>query len=163
MNFMPAMNLRNSGVFLFGLFAVALVLNLVWENVQMTLYQSYGSFWQHFPVCARASLWDAGYITALYLGIAFLNNDFFWIRQRQAKNYLLIIGVSLLVAWWIELDALRDGRWAYGERMPLVSGVGLTPLLQLPILSLLSYEVLQRLPFVPVRNLGGQRMRRGVK
>ena len=59
-------------------------------------------------------------------------------------NYLLIVAIGLTVAWWIEMDALRDGRWAYGDQMPLLFSVGLTSLMQLPLLSLVSYEAMRR-------------------
>lgn len=131
---------KQSPFFLLILFGAALVLNLIWENAQAPLYEPYRSFVQHFPMCARASLWDAGYITVLYLGVALLNRDFFWARKRRASNYLIIVAISLIVAWWIEVDALRYGRWVYDGQMPLVFGVGLTPLVQLPLLSLAVYE-----------------------
>lgn len=121
----------------------------------MPLYQSFGSLAQHFPICARASLWDAGYITGLYLAIALVHKDYIWVRQRPAVGYVIAIVASLLVAWWIEFDALRDGRWAYREQMPLVFGAGLTPLLQLPLLSLLTYEISRRLPFMSFSKLHG--------
>ncbi len=143
---------------LLGIFVVALILNLVWENAQMPLYQSLGTFWRHFPICVRASLFDASYITVLYLGMALVNKDMFWLRQRETTNYLIVIGVSLLVAWWIEFDALRDGRWAYNERMPVVFGAGLTPLAQLSLLSVVTYEVVRRLRRLPfIQHLYGQR------
>lgn len=129
------------------LFGVALILNLIWENVQAPWYEPYVSFAQHFPLCAKASVWDAGYITVLYLGIAGLDRDFFWIRRRRAMNYVLVVIVSLAMAWWIEFDALRDGRWSYGENMPVIFGAGLSSLVQLPLLALLTYEVSRRLPF----------------
>lgn len=137
------------GLFILSLlFSVAFVINLIWENIQALLYQPYVSFTQHFPLCAWASLWDAGYTSVLYLGITWLNRDFFWIRRRRIMNYTLVIVVSLVVAWWIEFDALRDGRWSYSVRMPVIFGTGMLPLLQLPLLSLLVYEVSRLLPFV---------------
>lgn len=130
-----------------------LCLTYIWENVQAPWYEPYVSFAQHFPLCAKATIWDAGYITVLYLSMAGLNRDFFWIRRRQAINYILVVIVSLAVAWWIEFDALLDGRWSYGVRMPVIFGAGLSPLLQLPILSLLTYAVSRRLPFVSFNKL----------
>jgi hypothetical protein len=138
-------------LFLSLLFSVAFVLNLIWENAQAPLYRPYESFAQHFPLCAKATFWDAGYIAVLYLGIAGLNRDFGWIRRRRAMNYALVVIVSLAMAWWIEFDALRDGRWSYGDRMPVIFGAGLSPLLQLPFLSLLTYEMSRRLSIVGKR------------
>lgn len=139
-------------LFLPLLFSVALISNLLWENIQAPLYRPYVSFAQHFLLCAKASVWDAGYITVLYLGMAGLNRDFFWIRRRQVINYALVVVVSLVVAWWIEFDALRDGRWSYSKGMPVVFGAGLSPLLQLTLLSLFVYEIARRLPFMSLNN-----------
>lgn len=142
-------------LFLALLFSVAFMLNLIWENVQAPWYEPYVSFAQHFSLCAKATIWDAGYITVLYLGIAWLNRDFFWIRRRRAINYALVVIVSLAMAWWIEIDALRDGRWSYGEDMPVIFGAGLSPLVQLPLLALLTYEVSRRLPFMLLKQHHG--------
>lgn len=70
-------------------------------------------------------------------------------------NYTLVIVVSLVVAWWIEFDALRDGHWSYSVRMPVIFGTGMLPLLQLPLLSLLVYEVSRLLPFVSLNTRHG--------
>lgn len=142
-------------LFLFLFVSVALIPNLIWENIQAPLYQPYVSFVQHFPLCVKASVWDVGYVTVLYLGIAGLNRDFFWIRRRRAINYALVVVISLAMAWWIEFDALRDGRWSYGDRMPVIFGAGLSPLLQLPLLSLLVYELSRRLPFMSLNKHHG--------
>lgn len=50
------------------------------------------------------------------------------------------IGVSFLVAVLIEIFALGAARWAYGPWMPVIPilKVGLSPIVQLPLLSCLT-------------------------
>ncbi len=142
---------------LLNIFAVAFLLNFIWENAQAPLYQGYISFWQHFWICLPASLWDAGYVTLLYLAIALVHRDWFWFpkinNNKRSDRYvycygaftIAIIAVSLTIATIIEWNALAKGKWAYSAAMPLVPiiHVGLTPFLQLAILSLVTYTVVE--------------------
>lgn len=129
---------------LLSIFAVAFLLNLVWENAQALLYQGYESFWQHFWICLPASFWDAGYITLVYAVVAFLKNDWDWFAKDRRFTIPLVIALGLLTASVVELDALLKNKWAYSTVMPLVPiiHVGLTPFLQLAILSLVTYTVI---------------------
>ena len=132
---------------LLSIFAVAFLLNLIWENAQAPLYQGYVSFWQHFWICLPASLWDAGYITLVYAAIALLKKDWNWFSKDRRFNVPLVAALGLLTASVVELDALLKNKWAYSAAMPLVPiiHVGLTPFLQLAITSLLAYTIVERL------------------
>jgi len=57
------------------------------------------------------------------------------------NNYLqlsLFIIVSILFAYTWEIYALKDKKWEYTDKMPLIFGVGLTPLIQLALTGFLS-------------------------
>lgn len=97
-----------------AVYVVALGLNLVWEFLHVRLYTTKVSnvylVWQ--------SIKDALWVT-----IAFL----------LAPNvYLLALGL-LVFAYVVELHAVYTKRWEYGPQMPRVLGVGLSPLLELPV------------------------------
>ena len=108
---------------LLAIFGTALTLNLAWEHLHAPLYAGYqGGAITEF-ILLRASLGDAVIITGGAL--LFLYVPYF------KKHRWLVWPLGLWVAVAIELFALYTGRWAYGPAMPLVFGIGLTPLVQL--------------------------------
>ncbi|MBI4281305.1 hypothetical protein HY625_00620 [Candidatus Uhrbacteria bacterium] len=144
-----------------SIFAVAFLLNLIWENAHALLYANY-TFAYYFPRCLRATLWDAGYITLVYAAIALLKKDWDWFAKDRRFTIPLVIALGLLTASVVELDALLKNKWAYSAAMPLVPviHVGLTPFLQLAILSLVTYTVVVdyrelRNRFIPSFGKGG--------
>lgn len=133
-----------------AVFIVAFALNLIWENAQAPLYQGYTSFGQHFWICLPASLWDAGYITIVYLLFTLTTHAWHVIQkspdQDKSVSWILPLTIALLglvTAAAIELRALREGRWAYTAAMPLVpfTPIGLLPFLQLALLSIITYTI----------------------
>ncbi len=137
---------------LFTIFVIAFILNLIWENAQAPLYQGYISFAQHFWICLPASIWDASYITTVYLAMRFVDRTVRLIQKTpdQEKSVspvlmtIAVIALGLMTAGYIELRALAQDHWAYSAAMPLVPviHVGLTPFLQLAILSLVTYTLI---------------------
>lgn len=120
--------------FLF-VFLLAFVSNLIWENLHAGLYAHYMSG----PVTQRALLLstftDAIFITIL--GVIFLRVAYF----RQRLWFSFVIGAAVSIA--VEVFALKTGRWAYNDLMPLVPIVktGLTPTIQLGLLSYLIFKI----------------------
>lgn len=104
-------------------FALAFVLNWIWENAHSALYLSYqGGPITHF-ILARAAVADAIMIVLL----VFIAEIF----PKHRSLFVTTGGLLLSVA--IEFWALETGRWAYGAGMPLmpVVKIGLSPALQL--------------------------------
>lgn len=118
-----------------GIFIVALLLNAVWELVQMPLYMVDVSGWECWVLCLKASIWDALIITGVYYLID---------TPHTSHRYLLAAVLCILVAIFIEQRALVEGRWAYSALMPTIGGIGITPLMQLPLLAIITYEVVRR-------------------
>ncbi|MBI2670188.1 MAG: hypothetical protein HYX20_03520 [Candidatus Yanofskybacteria bacterium] len=116
------------------IFAVAFLLNLVWENLHSYLYIHYKAGEITRLILLRATLFDAVFITLL--AILFIKIVYF----RERKWYVLLMGI--IVAIIIELSALKTGRWAYNEFMPIIPliNTGLTPTIQLGILSYLIFK-----------------------
>ena len=115
-------------------FLVSLVLNFVWEYLHSYLY----AFYQHgsitLPILVRAAVVDAIIITALYglfSHVPLLKNTLWF-------AVLLAVGVAVV----IELYAMATGRWQYNAFMPVIPvlGIGLSPLLQLPLLTYTSFK-----------------------
>lgn len=117
------------------IFISAFVLNWVWESFHSCLYVHYkGGVITQF-ILARAALFDAVFITLLaflFLNIKFLNG-----RHWPA----FVIGVIFAVA--LEIFALKTGRWAYNDFMPIIPilKAGITPTFQLGFLSFLLFKL----------------------
>ena len=116
------------------IFLTAFVLNLVWENLHSYLYIHYkaGKITQF--ILLRATLFDAVFITLL--AVLFIKFAYF----RDRRWYALPIGIFIAIL--IEISALKTGRWAYNEFMPIVPliNTGLTPTVQLGVLSYLIFK-----------------------
>lgn len=112
-------------------FVVAFMLNFVWEYFHSALYVFYKGAPIILPVLLRAALFDAAVIALLYFIFS------------KHKNTWLAVCVALLFAIALELFALKTGRWEYKNIMPLIPflNVGLTPVVQLPLLYWLTIKV----------------------
>ena len=129
------------------IFFIGFFLNLVWENVQAPLYEGYTNFWDHFIMCFWASLVDAAVILLLHSLFAIWYKDLFWIKHLNWKNGLLLMLAGVAVALGFEYWAFENEVWAYTERMPVVGvlEIGLSPLLQMMLLPLITLYVSYRM------------------
>jgi hypothetical protein len=130
--------LRNAEPFklslLIALFLVSFALNWIWEMVQMPAFvETVRRSWQQTALqCAVFSLGDAALILIIY-GIAVVAARRI-AKIKVAKFYLLVSALGLVVAVFVELIANALGSWSYSERMPVLAGVGVMPILQLATL-----------------------------
>ena len=117
---------------LLSVFLLAFAFNFIWENLHSALYVHYKSGPISEFVLLRAAFADAIFITLL--AALFIKIPYF----QKRVWYSLIFGFVIL-----EVFALRTGRWAYQEIMPIVPLIktGLTPTIQLGILSYLVYKI----------------------
>ncbi len=120
---------------IFSLFIIALVLNMVWENLHSFLYESYrgGSITEFILV--RASLFDALIIVIILV-------PFLYVSFLRKRTWLIVV-IGTIVAIMNEWYGLSTGRWLYSPYMPIVPmlEVGLTPMLQLGLLGYLSFQI----------------------
>jgi len=124
-----------------SIFLFAFILNLVWENSHVFLYTGYDRTISVFNLLLRASLWDASFITSVYLLLAAIFEDSHWFNKKGKGKVFLIFTLTFTAAILVEKSALSSGRWLYREIMPLLPyfKTGLTPTLQLFATSLLSF------------------------
>jgi hypothetical protein len=149
--------MKRIGIQLGVVYAVAFILNLIWESLHVSLYDcSEGCYvamlasLSFLPVWVRATFFDAFFITILYGALAFLHRCLLWYGDWRVYDVALIIIMGLAVATAIEMQALAEGKWAYTSFMPLVPflNIGLTPFAQLALLSLSTYAVTRRLALI---------------
>lgn len=125
------------------IFLAALVLNLLWENLHVVLYDNYkGGPITEF-ILFRASLFDAFLIAVMSLPILFVRA----LKDRTWIIFILGIAIAIINEWY----GLSTARWAYNELMPVIPLIetGLTPTIQLGLtgyLTLRFWERAQRYP-----------------
>lgn len=116
-----------------------LAANFAWEMAQMPLYATRMSVGR----CMAAAGGD------LVLTLAALALGGILARGRRPMFWALTVVLLTSAAVLIEALALSVGRWAYAVTMPTLLGIGLPPLLQLPLIGLASVWLATRVS-VPV-------------
>ena len=119
-------------------------LNLLWEVLHSLLYDwnappLINDIYVYIPrIVFGASCMDALWIFLFLLITCLFRRNFTWIKHPEPKDYLIIIIVGIITAIFIELHAIIFQMWEYNEYMPLIFGIGLTPLVQLATTGALS-------------------------
>ncbi len=117
--------------------ALAFVLNLIWETAHVRLY----TLWAVADAKTVAwsllhcSLGDVLIALAMFAlaGILLWHAD--WPSARPVAGTAIVVSSALGYTAWSEwYNVYSVGNWAYAEHMPLISGIGLSPLLQWLIL-----------------------------
>ena len=133
--------------------ALAFVLNLAWEIAQVRLY----TLWAEADGLTVAwsllhcTLGDVLIALALFAltGMALGRAD--WTASRPwTGGAMVVIGAMAYTAWSEWYNVYRAGSWGYTASMPLIFGIGLSPLLQwliLPPVLVIAYRTLEPLLF----------------
>lgn len=67
-----------------------------------------------------------------------LRRGSFWLFNIKALDILMLFVLGLFTAILFEKWALKTGTWNYTEQMPVIFGIGLLPMLQRAILSIVT-------------------------
>ena len=133
--------------------ALAFALNLTWEIAQVRLYSLWAEAdgltvaWSLF----HCSLGDVLIALALFAlaGMAIRRAN--WPASRPwTGGAIVVVGAMAFTAWSEWYNVYRVGSWGYTASMPLIFGIGLSPLLQwliLPPVMVLAYRRLGPLLF----------------
>ncbi len=123
---------------------IILILNVIWEFSHFQLYYDLTGI-SKIPHLLIASIGDLFFVGILFLIISYKNKTMHWIKSPKYSDYFLIILFGSFISILIEIINLNLGRWAYRETMPLILGIGLSPLVQLSITSILSLFILRKI------------------
>ena len=125
----------------FTITGIALLMNLIWELVQMPLYKDALYDVQHIAFCALASIADALMVLLLYLAVALIFRNPLWIRHLKWQQIGIVILIGGIGAVLAEMRHLSLGSWAYADSMPIIPivSVGISPFVQFMVLPLLIY------------------------
>ena len=117
--------------------ALAFVLNLAWEIAHVRLYAIWAA--EDGMGVARAllhcTLGDVVIALAMFAlaGVVLRRAD--WPAARPwAGGVIVVIGAMAFTAWSEWYNVYRAGNWSYAASMPMIFGIGLSPLLQWLIL-----------------------------
>ena len=131
---------------IFLLFALALALNLVWEFSHYSLYIDLSGIpsTRHL---IQASFFDLIFVFCIFSLVSLKNRGWKWVGKPDYTDYTLVSLFGIVIAIFIESWALSSGRWSYTSSMPLVFGIGLTPLIQLALTAVLSLKLARSISF----------------
>ena len=118
----------------FVLICVSALLHFVWETLHLPLYTGYGALSGGVPITVFATLGDVLYTVAAVLLVSLFKRKLEWLTAARGSDYMGLAVLGCGIAFLVEYKALALHRWAYTAAMPLIFGVGLSPLLQMTLL-----------------------------
>jgi hypothetical protein len=125
------------------IYAIAVLLNYVWELAESPLYVGIG----HLPKicwhCGIAAIGDGFLGLIIYIAGWLVFRDLYWFGKPGWRGYLLVMVAGLVVSSGVEGFAVYIFRlWAYKSMMPLLPGlgVGIAPVAQMVVLSALTFH-----------------------
>jgi len=124
---------------------VSFVLNLVWENLEAPLYQSYQGFWSHFPLCLLGTFGDVAAIVIGYIVVGLVRKRANWLSNLKFGSLAVFFLFELVLAYLVEWYALSQKFWIYTSSMPdlFSTRIGLLPLLQLGVIGITSVFIVK--------------------
>lgn len=129
------------------LFSVlTLLLHGIWERAHIILYTGYEAMEGILPAWMFSTLGDLLYTFVIIGIISLVNKGLGWIEKPSWRDYLAAALLGALVALMVEYKGLYLGRWEYLPSMPVLPllGVGLSPFLQMTLLTPLSLWLARR-------------------
>ncbi len=106
----------------------------------MPLYEelNYLSNTEFSIIHIKASFIDLFFICLIFIPLYIKNRNIKWLNKPSKLDYFIIIISGLIISYIVEHQALLQNKWSYTPLMPLILGVGLTPLIQLSTIAIFS-------------------------
>ena len=133
--------------------ALAFVLNLTWEIAHIRLYAIWAAAdgmtiaWS----LLHCTVGDVLIALAMFALAALVLWHADWPASRPwTGGIIVVIGAIVFTAWSEWYNVYRAGNWGYTASMPMIFGIGLSPLLQwliLPPVMVSAYRKLGPVPF----------------
>jgi hypothetical protein len=117
--------------------ALAFVLNLAWEIAQVRLYTIWAEVdrWGVAWALLHCSVGDVMIALAVFaLACVALRRVDWPVSRPWTGGAIAVAGAVAYTAWSEWYNVYRAGSWSYAAGMPLIFGIGLSPLLQWLIL-----------------------------
>ena len=129
---------------------LSFLLNLLWEVAHSMLYNwnklpLQNNVYFYVPRILSATLGDLTILTLILIGVTLINKNLKWINAPSKADYFVITLGAIVIAIIIEIRGVYFfGRWSYNEFMPTIFGIGLSPLVQLAITTLIVIWLVRR-------------------
>ena len=129
------------------------ILNTLWEFLHSNLYINLSGIFitnilniklPYSFILILASITDTFLILSIFGIISLINFNLKWILSPKIKDYSLIAILGISIAIIIEKINLGKN-WIYTESMPTLLGIGISPLVQLSLTSIISIIILKKL------------------
>lgn len=127
---------------LLRLFLVGFALNIIWEFLHCQLYETCRrqTWAKNIPLLLKMSLKDSFFIV-LFSSIA----GFLWQTDAILDTPAALITFLILALGFSGVDekiSVKKGRWEYAAAMPTITGVGLSPLLEIAVTGVIAIWLL---------------------
>ncbi len=122
--------------------------NFFWETVHSVwLYGDHDlGADPYVRMICYASAVDAFLVLGIFFLIGLAWRNVFWLKRMNSRQALVVLLAGMLVSGIIEYRAVYVLKeWRYGPAMPLVLGIGLSPLVQIGVTGLLAFWLTGRL------------------
>ncbi len=123
------------------------VAHLMWELAQMPLF----TLWQEGSVATilyatiHCTIGDVVIALSALLGAVLVIGNAEWPRERYAAVAIAAVGLGLAYTAYSEwLNVYVRKSWAYADAMPLLFGLGISPLMQWLIIPAILLTLLRR-------------------
>lgn len=119
------------------IFFLAFLVNLLWEVLHSQLYVTCleMSLKKYIPLIVTMSMKDAFFICIFYLISLFIFGTF-------QPVFFAFLGLTF--SFIDERISVQKKRWKYAKNMPIIFGVGLTPLLEIAVTGIVSILLIIR-------------------
>lgn len=123
---------------------IGFFLNLLWEVLHNMLYgwdekPLINDIYIYIPrITFFASGMDAFWIFSFIIVNSLIQQKMSWIKKPQRRDYYTFLLLGIITAILIEVQANMFNQWTYNEYIPIIFGIGFTPLIQLATTSVIS-------------------------
>ena len=113
--------------------AFGLLTNWPWEFLQVPLYagMAEADHWEATLVCTQAAFGDAFILLVAFFVVSAVWRGSQWTVEDRLRPKMLFVAVAFLVSMGFEAASVYVlDRWSYAPAMPLLAGLGLSPIVQ---------------------------------
>lgn len=113
---------------------LSFIFHFLWETLHLPLYTDYGELGGPLPITIYATLGDAAYTLGAFFFISLFKKTKKWILEIEVSDYVGLLILGFCIALFVEYKALALDKWKYTIDMPLLFGIGISPLIQMSFL-----------------------------
>lgn len=142
------MKLKQILLYFTGILFCSFLLNFFWESLHgFSLYTDHIiDSDKYVQMMVYMSFMDAVTIFAMYLVCAIFMKDVLWLKNLNHRRAIIFFVFGLFVAAAVEYWSVYVAHeWHYNDKMPVIFGIGLSPLVQLSVTGLAAYWLTNRI------------------